>query len=237
MEEVKRQVKLALDERENESRRLADENRELRQLVMELTGPPGDGPDLNVDGDVRGSEGRVATMRLEPHGGVAGEGRTSSNSEGLRAPAGLPLQSQVPGGQGLAERVRVSAGLLLQSQVPGGHGHLDNDEMPSGPQGHDQQFVAGHQASHPTPHQVEPQLLRLSAILQGMARVKRTARSLARDWEALTMEGAELHLPTKRVSRVGPWEEMMKATWWGTCIYLCKACGSYNSRRWPRKRP
>ena len=67
MEEVKRQVKLALDECANESRRLADENRELRQLVMELTGPPGDGPDLNVDGDVRGSEGRVATMRLEPH--------------------------------------------------------------------------------------------------------------------------------------------------------------------------
>ena len=37
MEEVRKQVKAALDERESEMKRLHDENQELRQVVMALS--------------------------------------------------------------------------------------------------------------------------------------------------------------------------------------------------------
>ena len=217
MEEVKRQVKLALDERESESRRLAEENRELRQLVMDLTGLRGGGQDLIVDGDMTASERLAAPTRPELRGSFAGEGGASSTLEQVRAPSGLPLQSQVPGGQGLIEQARAPPGLPLQSQVPGGQGlieqarappglplqsqvpggqglteqarappglplqsqvpggqglieqarappglplqsqvpggqgHLGSSVMPSGPQGHDQQFVSGQQTSEPVP--------------------------------------------------------------------------------------
>ncbi|CAE7938908.1 ATG18, partial [Symbiodinium necroappetens] len=66
MEEVKRQVKAALDERESEMKRLHDENQELRQVVMALAdrelGVEGGGQSSGalMDGDMglRGSEPR-----------------------------------------------------------------------------------------------------------------------------------------------------------------------------------
>ncbi|CAE7553695.1 ATG18, partial [Symbiodinium sp. CCMP2456] len=75
MEEVRRQVKAALDERESEMKRLHDENQELRQVVMALAdrelGVEGGGQSSGalMDGDMglRGSEprGNPATLLLD----------------------------------------------------------------------------------------------------------------------------------------------------------------------------
>ena len=144
MEEVRKQVKAALDERELEMKRLSDENRELRQAVFELSSRElgGGARSVQEQGTLMG--GGPGLRGTEPRGNPGPEHRGAVGSG--RPPPGLPAQSSVPGGEPLGgEALRAPpglarpekregelgspAGLPAQSSVPGGNppGHDDSE--------------------------------------------------------------------------------------------------------------
>ena len=137
-EEVKRQVRLALEERESTTKKLEEENQQLRELVQFI--------DAGNQAEVNRGEGPLPLPRQG--GNESGEGSNPAGDlrhlvssqalggqgglEYVRAPHGLPVQSQVLGGQGGAEYVRAPNGLPVQSQVLGGQGGLEYVRAPDG---------------------------------------------------------------------------------------------------------
>ena len=149
MEEVRKQVKAALDERESEMKRLHDENQELRQVITalsqrELQGDDGSGGRPTL------MDGSLGPRGAEPRGNPGLEHRDAAAAG--RIPPGLSAQSPVPGGEppgrgasgappGLAEfvthqgegdgrvvRLLPPAGLSAQSPVPGGNPNEHDDQ-------------------------------------------------------------------------------------------------------------
>ncbi|CAE7890279.1 GIP, partial [Symbiodinium necroappetens] len=139
MEEVRKQVKAALDERETEVKRLQDKNQELRQVVFALTTRESEevmddrGPGTLMDGS-------LGLRGVEPRGNPSLERQGAQDR--ARPPPGLPAQSSVPGaelpsggageappglerlqieGGGRVDRPTPPAGLPAQSPVPGGN--------------------------------------------------------------------------------------------------------------------
>ncbi|CAE7876411.1 TY5A [Symbiodinium sp. KB8] len=141
MEEVRKQVKAALDERESEMKRLHDENQELRQVVMALSEREFSGEGGGQNSGVL-MEGSIGPRGGEPRGNPTLE-RRDAVAVG-RAPPGLSAQSPVPGGEpftgasleappglqrqveypvssvGRMSRLLAPTGLSAQSPVPGG---------------------------------------------------------------------------------------------------------------------
>ena len=124
-EEVKRQVQLALSERESATRRLEEENQQLRELVMQMMEA---GNPVDQGGNAARADGPSAPPRQSGNG----DGEGLEPPRALRDPSRLPLQSQVLGGQGGSDQVRAPNGLPVQSQVLGGQGGSDQVRAPSG---------------------------------------------------------------------------------------------------------
>ena len=96
MEEVRKQAKAALDERESEMKRLHEENQELRQVITalsqrELQGDDGSGGRPTL------MDGSLGPRGAEPRGNPGLEHRDAAAAG--RIPPGLSAQSPVPGGE------------------------------------------------------------------------------------------------------------------------------------------
>ena len=159
MEEVRKQVKTALDERESEMKRLSDENRELRQAVFELSNRELGSGARRVQEQGTLMDGGPGLRGAEPRGNPGPEHQGAVES-GWHPP-GLPAQSSVPGGEPLGGEILRAppglarpeqregelgspAGLPAQSSVPDGNppGHDDSEgghksrKGPTGASGH-----------------------------------------------------------------------------------------------------
>ena len=139
MEEVRKQVKAALDERETEVKRLQDENQELRQVVFALT--TRESEEVTDDRGLGAlMDGSLGLRGVEPRSNPNLERQGAHDR--ARPPPGLPAQSSVPGaelpsggageappglerlqieGGGRVDRPVPPAGLPAQSPVPGGN--------------------------------------------------------------------------------------------------------------------
>ena len=121
------------------AKKLEEENQQLRELVMQFieagnqpsAGRPDDPlPPPRPSGNEGGEGPNLAgTWRQQIQLTTAGE---RDGSEYVRAPHGLPAQSQVLGGQGGLEYVRAPNGLPVQSQVLGGQGGSEYVRPPDG---------------------------------------------------------------------------------------------------------
>ena len=132
MEEVGKQVKAALDERESEMRKLQDENQELRQAVHVMNqrnqaGGPAGTPGRRALGD-----GGLGLQGMEPRGNPESESHGVFEPGG--PPPGLSAQSQVPGGSDQGSRPRYPVGLSAQFSLPGGR--LQAAEIAGAPSGY-----------------------------------------------------------------------------------------------------
>ena len=141
MEEVRKQVKAALDERESEMKKLQDENLELKQVVFALQR---ESAEAEYEREQRTlMDGGLGLRGVEPRGNPIPE-RQGAHVHG-RSPAVLPAQSSVPGAEplgseasrappglehvhqqraedgGRGDRLSSPAVLLAQSPVPGGN--------------------------------------------------------------------------------------------------------------------
>ena len=249
MEEVKRQVKAALDERESEMKRLHDENHELRQVVMALTEREFGGND-GVQGSGVLMDGSAGPRGCEPRGNPGLEHQVAADLS--RPPPGLSAQSPVPGGELLGRGALGAPPGLQRTTAPtaGEHGQTDRPLPPAGlsaqspvPGGEPLRHEDGEGRTGLSERQAAGEHGRVDRLLPPAGL---SAQSPAPGGNPYGSDGgqagheSQTGLPgisgdsggIPHTSGEGPGLRLERTMpWWITCIYLCRACDSCNSSR------